>query len=182
MTATVQSIRSATISQSPADANDDAFSSERLSGFAAHPAGASLFRAQHEQLHRLMQGILGLAEHSGDPERALQLRMKLTSLSVLAPMHQELEDTMLHKSLGGEPRMRMLAEQSGREMVPLLTELANFSRRYLSVSTILEAEKGVLTAVASSLFARMQEHFRREERELLVEYDRATAAAGYLGA
>ena len=154
----------------------DAFAAEVLTSFAVNPTGASLFRAQHEQLIRLMQAILSLAERSSVAESALELRVKLTTLSVLAPMHQELEDTILMKSLSGEPRARMLAEQSGRDMVPMLTELAQLGRRYLSVGDILESERGELSKAAGNLFSRFQEHFRREERELLVEFDRAATS------
>jgi hypothetical protein len=155
----------------------DAFGPVTLATFAQNPSGAHLFRVQHELLVQLMGRIVSSTEGEVGQDSAYQARTALTTLSALFPVHQALEDSLVHRALAGEPRARMLAEQFEREMAPLAAELLALSRRYPSASSILLAPRGEFAAAASALFARLQERFRREERDLLPSYDRVASGA-----
>jgi hypothetical protein len=155
----------------------DAFGPVTLATFAQNPSGAHLFRVQHEMLVQLMARVVSSTEVDVGPESALRARTALTTLTTLLPVHQSLEDSLVHRALVGEPRARMLAEQFEREMVPLGAEVAALSRRYPAASSILVAPRGEFAAAASGLFSRLQERFRREERDLFPSFDRAASGA-----
>jgi len=160
----------------------DAFGPVTLSSFAQNPSGAHLFRVQHEMLVQLMARVVSSTEGDVRPESALQARTALTTLTTLLPVHQSLEDSLVHRTLAGESRVRMLAEQFEREMVPLGAEVAALSRRYPVATLILAAPRGEFAAAASGLFSRLQERFRREERDLFPSFDRAASGATALSA
>lgn len=155
----------------------DAFGPVALASFAMNPSGAHLFRMQHERLASLMTSILASTEVQITGAGALAARNALTSLTVLMPVHQSLENDLIHRALAGEPRARMMAEQFEREMVPLLSELASLARRYPSPSSIAAAPEGAFVQQAGSLFNKFQERFRREERDLFPVYDRSVLAS-----
>ena len=155
----------------------DAFGPVTLAAFAQNPTGAHLFRVQHELLVQLMSRVVSSTEGEVGPESALQARTALTTLTTLLPVHQSLEDSLVHRSLSGETRARMLAEQFEREMVPLAAEVAALSRRYPVASSILSAPRGEFAAAASGLFSRLQERFRREERDLFPALDRVASTS-----
>ncbi len=155
----------------------DAFGPVTLATFAQKPSGAHLFRVQHELLVHLMSRAVTSTEGEVGPESALHARNALTTLTTLLPVHQSLEDSLVHSALSGEPRARMLAEQFEREMVPLAAEVAALSRRYPAASSILSAPRGEFAAAASGVFSRLQERFRREERDLFPSFDRVASGA-----
>lgn len=155
----------------------DAFGPVTLATFAQSPSGAHLFRVQHELLLQLMSRVGAGTEGEVGPETALQARTALTTLATLLPVHQSLEDSLVHRALSGEPRARMLAEQFEREMAPLSAEVAALSRRYPTASSILFAPRGEFAAAASGLFTRLQERFRREERDLFPSFDRSASGS-----
>lgn len=161
----------------------DAFGPVTLANFAQNPSGAHVFRAQHELLSQLMAAVLRHAEAAISGEAAYQARVALTSLTSLLPVHQGLEDALVHRSLAADPRARMMAEQFEREMAPLVAELASLSRRFPTASSILHSPKGEFVSAVQGFFTRLQERFRREERDLFPAFDRtangvlSTAAA-----
>lgn len=151
----------------------DAFGPVTLASFAQKPTGAHLFRVQHGLLIKLMGSVVSGAEGDVDAESALRVRADLTTLTSLLPIHQSLEDSLVHRALSSEPRARMVAEQFEREMAPLAAELSALARRYHSASSILYAPKGEFASVAGAISARLQERFRREERDLFPSFDRS---------
>lgn len=155
----------------------DAFGPVTLAAYAMSPSGAHLFRMQHERLAGLMTSILASTERQVTGAGALAARNALTMLTVLMPVHQSLENDLIHRSLAGEPRARMMAEQFEREMVPLLAELASLARRFPSPSAIAAAPAGAFAHQAGSLFNKLQERFHREERDLFPVYDRSVQGA-----
>lgn len=160
----------------------DAFGPVALTTYAQSPSGAHLFRVQHERLLQLMERIVAKTEGEVTGEGAVDARNALTTLSAQLPVHQGLEDAMVMRLLGAETKVRMLAEQFEREMAPLLTELAALARRYPTPSSILQAPRGEFSQTASSLFTRLRERFRREERDLFPSYDRGSRGSVALAA
>jgi hypothetical protein len=152
----------------------DAFRPATLAHFAQRPSGAHLFRVQHEHLAQLMHRVIVGSEGTPTGESAVDARSALTTLTSLLAIHQSLEESLVHRSLAAEPRARMAAEQFEREMVPLMAELGSLARRYPTASSIFHGVKGEFAAAATHLFARLQERFRREERDLFPVFDRVT--------
>ncbi|MEJ6002699.1 hemerythrin domain-containing protein [Paucibacter soli] len=150
----------------------DAFGPVALTTFAANPAGSHLFRVQHEQLTALMTSILAATEVDVTGDAGVLARNKLTSLATLLPLHQSMEEGLVHRALSAEPRLRMTAETFEREMSPLVAELAALSRRFPSASSIINSPRGEFAQACSSLFTRLQERFRREERDIFSAFDR----------
>lgn len=161
--------------QLSSDAIADAFGPVTLAQAATAPNGAHLFRVQHERLISLMKMILASTEKAVDGENAVLARSALTQLSTLLPLHQSLEESFMNRALSSETRTRILAEQFEREMAPMLADLASLARIYPSASSILRSPAGEFAHTCSALFVRLQERFRREERELFASYDRSTA-------
>lgn len=155
----------------------DAFGPVTLASFAQNPTGAHLFRSQHELLQQQMAAVSRQCASEINPEAALEARIAINWLSSLLPIHQSLEDSLIHRLLSSEPRSRMIAEQFEREMVPLGGEWAAYTRRYPTASSIFHAPAGEFAAASSALFSRLQERFRREERDLFPVYDRLASGA-----
>ena len=160
----------------------DAFGPVALTNFATNPGGAHLFRQQHELLGGLMNTILVATERDVAGQSPVVARTALTILNTRLPLHQSLEDALIHSALGNEPRASMLAEQFERDMVPLLSDLASLSRRYPTASSILQAPPGEFAQACAGLFSRLRERFRREERDLFPAFDRATRGTPTLAA
>ena len=152
----------------------DAFQPATLAHFAQRPSGAHLFRVQHERMAQLMRRVVVGSEGVLSGESVVDARSALTTLTSLLSIHQSLEESLVHRSFAAEPRARMIAEQFEREMVPLMAEMGSLARRYPTASSILHGSKGEFTAAAGHLFARFQERFRREERDLFPAFDRIT--------
>jgi len=164
------------LSEARAGRQADAFGPVALASFASNPNGAHLFRVQHERLTSLMTSILAATEVEVTGALSVAARSHLTTLATLLPLHQSLEDGLVHRALAPEPRVRMVAEAFEREMAPLLAELAALSRRFPSASSILSAPNGEFAQACSGLFSRLQERFRREERDIFSAYDRVAGS------
>lgn len=164
--------------------NADAFGPVALTSFATNPTGAHLFRAQHERILRVLDGILPQVEAARDDSEsggALVARQALTVASSLLVAHQSFEESLVRRALNSDPRARPIIEQFEREMALLAADFSAFLRRYPSASSIIRSP-GEFIPTFSSLLAKLQERFRAEERELFTAYDRAVCAAAPGGA
>lgn len=167
-------------------ARADAFAYDLVASFSVNPTGAHFFRAQHERLSRLMTAIIDeLQSEMFGAEReqratqaslGLATRIRLSELAALFAAHQTFEDEMLRRTFASDTRSKMVHEQLEREMVTLMAELNALLLRFPTPTAILSGADAFIPA-AGSLFNRLREHLRAEERQLFVAFDRQTGAS-----
>jgi hypothetical protein len=157
----------------------DAFGPVALATFALNPSGAHFFRAQHEQIIRSLDLIADILSHGlgrSSLDAALRIRTELTCIVEMIHVHQSAEEFIIRRALESEPRLRMTAEQFERQMIPLMAEFSNLGRSFVTPSAILAAPNEFAQEF-TSLYSRIQERFKTEERELFSAYDRAMHVA-----
>ena len=159
----------------------DAFSASALSAFALNPDGARLFRLQHQKIISGLLSVISDSELLVEPTvrssearvNAIQARHRLTEVSVMLALHQQVEEESLRSVLSGEPRSRMLVDQAEREMGPIRATLGAVLRRYPTPSSVLDAPREFSDA-CSDIMVKLEAQLKDEERDLFSLYDRAT--------
>lgn len=159
----------------------DAFSAGALSAFALNPDGARLFRLQHQKIISSLLSVISDSELLIEPTvhgtearvNAVKARHKLTEVSVMLALHQQVEEESLRSVLSGEPRSRMLVDQAEREMGPIRAAMGSVLRRYQTPSSVLLAPREFSEA-CSSIMVKLEAQLKDEERDLFSLYDRAT--------
>jgi hypothetical protein len=163
--------------QSIVDTTLDAFGSVAMTDFAKNPNGSHLFRAQHEQIRRLLSAALDLSPKSSiSASDALLARQIVTKLTACMSVHQSLEVPLMRRALERDARMRMALDQMEREMGPVISDLMAISRAFATPSQIFASALEFSQSVRA-LEERVTDRFRIEERELFSVYDRAMAVA-----
>jgi hypothetical protein len=146
-------------------------------------ASSAVFRKQHSEITKLFDEFVGSQGFRAPADfglsDAVRVREQVTVLGIRLHAHLSLEDAVIGKALGPDPRHGVVADQFGREGARLRAAFQAFSVRFPTPSCVLDESLEFLREI-EQLRRVTGERFKAIVRDLYPAFDRFNTMPGAL--
>jgi hypothetical protein len=153
-----------------------------LSTFSGASSSA-VFRKQHSEIAKLFDELVSSQSFHAPAEfglaEAIRVRELVTVLGIRLHAHLSLEDAVIGKSMGSDPRHGVVADQFGRDSARLRAAFQTFSMRFPTPSAVLDEALEFLREI-EQLRRVAGERFKAIVRDLYPAFDRLNTMPGAL--